>query len=404
MMLIKQIKRKLSLSNLLNLTACKETIYDKYKGHPAETAHDNHLNEAMSWLIRAQDATKSGGVSWGYSLGWNPHFKKKGWQPAYPEVTGYIIPTFFDYYNFTNHLDYFRRAIRMADWEIDVQMRNGAVQGGTINEPPSPAVFNTGQVIQGWMRAFQETKDERYIDVSIRAADFLLKAQDADGAWRKENSRFARNDATTYNSRVGFSLIQLSDILNEPRYYQAGAKNINYSIHQQLPNGWFQNNCLSDPEAPLLHTICYAAEGILDAGVLLNNTEYLASAQKTADVLLEKLKDNGSISGRFSSDWSSQVGWSCLTGNAQLAVIWLKLYKIIRDKKYYEAAERAISFLKKIQNRTTSNMGLRGGIKGSFPFDGEYGKYQILSWPAKFFVDALLLLSSISSEEDGGKS
>ena len=421
------------MSNLFNLAAFKETIYDKYKGHPVEIHHDNHLNEAMSWLMRAQDATKSGGVSWGYSLGWNLYFKKKGWQPAYPEVTGYIVPTFFDYYHFTNphgllsqrsmkippsplyqrgargdfhinHLDYFQRAIRMADWEIEVQMKNGAVQGGTINEASSPAIFNTGQVIQGWTRAFQETKDERYSEASIKAANFLLKALDADGAWRKENSRFARSDATTYNSKVGFSLIQLGDILNEPQYYKAGIKNIDYSIHQQFSNGWFQNNCLSDPEAPLLHTICYAAEGILNAGILLNNTEYLASAQKTADALLAKLKDNGSLSGRFSNDWSSQVDWSCLTGNAQLAVIWLKLYKIIRDKKYFEAAECAISFLKKTQNRTTSKMGLRGGIKGSFPFDGKYGRYQILSWPTKYFVDALLLLSSILSEEDHGKS
>ena len=96
---------------------------------------------------------------------------KKGWQPAYPEVTGYITPTFFDYYHFTNpngllsqrsmkippstlykrgtrgdfhinYLDYFQRAIRMADWEIEVQMKNGAVQGGTINEAPSPAILN----------------------------------------------------------------------------------------------------------------------------------------------------------------------------------------------------------------------------------------------------------------------
>ena len=403
-MLIKKIKRRLLLSNLFNLAAFKETVYGKYTDHPTEIRHDNHLSEAMNWLMRAQDSTKSGGVSRGYSLAWHPYFEKKGWQPAYPETTGYIIPTFFDYYSFTKNLDYYQRAVRMANWEIEVQMKNGAVQGGTINEAASPAIFNTGQVILGWTRAFQKTKDERYSEASIKAANFLLKVQDPDGAWRKGNSRFARSDATTYNSRVGFALIHLGTILNEPQYYKAGIKNVDYSISRQLPNGWFQNNCLSNPKAPLLHTICYATEGILDAAIVLNNHKYLSSAQKTADALLAKLKDNGSLSGRFSNDWSEQVNWNCLTGNAQIACIWFKLYNLTGDKKYYEAAERTISFLKKTQNRKTSKMGLRGGIKGSFPFNAEYGRYQILNWATKFFVDALLLSSLISSKGDQGKS
>jgi len=35
--------------------------------------------------------------------------------------------------------------------------------------------------------------------------------------------------------------------------------------------------------------------------------------------------------------------------------------------------------------------GLRGGVKGSCPFDGDYGRYEVLNWATKFFVDALLL-------------
>jgi len=30
-------------------------------------------------------------------------------------------------------------------------------------------------------------------------------------------------------------------------------------------------------------------------------------------------------------------------------------------------------------------------VKGSHPFDGEYGRYEVLNWATKFFVDALLL-------------
>jgi len=36
------------------------------------------------------------------------------------------------------------------------------------------------------------------------------------------------------------------------------------------------------------------------------------------------------------------------------------------------------------------SQGLRGGIKGSYPLDGEYGRYEVLNWATKFFVDALI--------------
>ena len=34
---------------------------------------------------------------------------------------------------------------------------------------------------------------------------------------------------------------------------------------------------------------------------------------------------------------------------------------------------------------------LRGGVKGSFPVDGDYGRYQLLNWAAKFAIDANIL-------------
>ena len=50
-----------------------------------------------------------------------------------------------------------------------------------------------------------------------------------------------------------------------------------------------------------------------------------------------------------------------------------------------------LAFLKATQNCVSDAFGLRGGVKGSHPFDGEYGRYEVLNWATKFFVDALLL-------------
>ncbi|GAH39067.1 unnamed protein product, partial [marine sediment metagenome] len=68
-----------------------------------------HLQAAMNWLKYAQDVDQSGGISAGYCF-------RRGWLPSYPETTGYIIPTFLDYYHFINKEEYLRRAVKMADW------------------------------------------------------------------------------------------------------------------------------------------------------------------------------------------------------------------------------------------------------------------------------------------------
>jgi hypothetical protein len=35
--------------------------------------------------------------------------------------------------------------------------------------------------------------------------------------------------------------------------------------------------------------------------------------------------------------------------------------------------------------------GTRGGVKGSYPVSGAYGRYEYLNWAAKFAVDAFLM-------------
>src|SRR5438132_8826593 len=140
-----------------------------------------HLHATMRWLCRAQDRGGGGGVSAGSSL-------LRGWLPPYPETTGYIIPTFFDYARRTANDEFYARAVRMADWDLQVQLPSGAIQAGVYRGNGSarpPAVFNTGQVVLGWCRAFEETRNQRYLDAAVRAGNWLVGLQDADGAWRQ---------------------------------------------------------------------------------------------------------------------------------------------------------------------------------------------------------------------------
>jgi hypothetical protein len=387
-------------SSLANREAFQELAREHSQRDVLVRDNTFHLKEAVEWLKRAQDATSDKGVSRGYSVGWNNYLQNKGWQASYPETTGYIIPTMFDSAAFFKDEDLRRRAIEMADWEISVQMNNGAVMGGIINANPSPAVFNTGQVILGWLRAYNETKHTKYLEACERAANYLISVQDEDGNWRKGNSRFANSSTTTYNARVGWALILAGQQLGNQDYVKAGDRNIRFSIGKQKPNGWFRENCLTNPQAPLLHTICYVVEGILGAAEALDRDEYFVKARLTADALISRIRANGSLPGRFDEGWNGTVEWSCLTGNAQLAGILLKLFSRAAHPSYQTSAQRILSFLKRTQHCTSANPGLRGGIKGAYPFDGEYGKFEVLNWATKFYVDALLLDDKLTTESN----
>jgi uncharacterized protein YyaL (SSP411 family) len=390
-MVIERAKHYLSLVNA-DLATGYLTLPRNALPPPEES-----LRAAIDWICRAQDASGDGGVARSYSIAYHRFFKRRGWLPSYPETTGYIIPTLFDYAKRVNREDVFARAVRMADWESKVQMPNGAVMGGTVDAPPAPAVFNTGQVIFGWVRAFQETGRQRYLDSAVRAGDFLLSAQDADGAWRKSLGHFASAQMTsyTYNTRSAWALLQLSDAAADRKYRDAAVRNIDFAVTEQLPNGWFRNNCLWDPVRPLLHTIAYALRGILEVGIALRKEAYIAAVRKAADALVVRQRADGSLAGRWTCDWEPAVTFSCLTGNVQMGTVWAGLYRATSDEAYLQALSKANRFTQSVQWLGTGNLGLDGGISGAFPFHGRYGRFEVLNWAAKFFADSLMLEAAI---------
>jgi hypothetical protein len=73
-----------------------------------------------------------------------------------------------------------------------------------------------------------------------------------------------------------------------------------------------------------------------------------------------------------------------------MANVWLRLSAITGDARWVGLALRTLRFVATTQNRTSGDGGLRGGIKGSAPISGPYGRYETLSWATKFFVDAVL--------------
>lgn len=373
------------LSILKSPRHLKIIIYDVFMKRFDVFENRTHLKAAMDWLRYAQDISPDGGVSAGYLM-------TQGWQPSHRETTGYIIPTFFDYYNYSGIKNYFTRALRMADWELRVQLENGAIPFGCAIGNTAPLIFDTGQVIFGWVRAYKETGDDRYKKAAEKAADWIVKMQDEDGCWRK----FVFNEIPhTYYIRVAWALLELSQISENIQFVNSAKKNIGWTLSNQLDNGWFKQCAFQNNGTPTTHTLAYAIDGLLESGLILDDKGYIEKAKISADALLAVQKEDGSLSGIYDSDWNGAVKWSCLTGDAQISIIWLRLYQLTGDDKYLTAAKKAISYLTGLQDIKTKKEAIRGAIKGSHPIWGGYNPFSYMNWMTKFFVDALLLEEDI---------
>lgn len=349
------------------------------------------LPAVMGWMSAAQDrsASADGGVARSYDL-------LNGWETSYPETTGYIVPTFIEYGRRTGREDMLARARRMADWLVAIQLPGGGFQGGRIDSVPVvPVTFNTGQILIGLAAA--ESAFGGYRPAMRAAADWLVATQDPDGCWRSHPTPFAAPGEKEYETHVAWGLFEAARVDSDRGYGEAGLRNVQWALSAQAEDGWLPRCCLEDPTRPLTHTIGYALRGVLEAHRFRPEAGLLDSARRMADGLLIAMAPDGHLAGRLMKGWKPAVSWVCLTGAAQVAICWFMLYRLTGERRYLEAGLRANAYVRRTMTLDGPEE-VRGGVKGAFPVDGDYGRYQLLNWAAKFLADSLMLESDLRRE------
>lgn len=362
----------------------KKTIAPLYCPDLQNLDCTRHLSEAIEWLKRAQDAGTDRGVSYGARIG--GYF-----DVSYPETTGYICQTFVEQGQLLHDQELIECAIDMGEWEIAIQMPEGAVMGGKYNTNPSPAVFNTGMVLLGWSALIRCTGEERFRTAARRACDWLLSVQERNGNWVKGHSQFAASGATLYNVKAAWGLCEAGVVLDNDDYVQAAIRNAEYCVEQQHANGWFPNCCLNDANKPLLHTLAYTMQGLLGIAKLADRADFVDAARLTADAEGRIMAEDGFLPGRQDAKFGPAANWCCLTGSAQTSIVWSELYALTGVDEYRQFSRRVNRYLMARHDIRNADPRLRGGLPGSWPVYGPYGRLLILSWATKFLVDALSL-------------
>ena len=142
---------------------------------------DRHLHETARWLARAQDASQGAGsppAGTSASAGCHPSRR--------PLATSFQACSTMPCLRVRRPIA--KEPSAPTDWEIAIQLPDGSVRTG-IGLNQTATIFDNGQGLFGFVRAYEETKDERFLAAGLKAGAWLVAMQDSDGCWRRSTFR-----------------------------------------------------------------------------------------------------------------------------------------------------------------------------------------------------------------------
>lgn len=360
-------------------------------GECATSSDEVHIAGAAAWLARAQDVSCDGGVVGRYRF-------DRGWTSSYPETTGYIVPTFLA---LGEHLDAsFRvRAARSIGFLLGIQFPNGAFPAREIAENRTdPSPFNTAQIMHGLLAWYRDGRDENCLRAAIRAGEWLLSMQDEDGAWRRW---FYEGTPACYSAYMSCWIADLGVVCGDERFLASASRHVDWVMtHYDARTGWVDRTAFSEEEQAQrianLHAIAYTLAGLLHSSTVLRRDDVRDAVATASGKIATTVLRLGWLPGVLDWQWQARADSACLTGNAQMALVWMDLHRLTGDCRWLVPADMVLDAVKRSQLLDSPNPDLRGAVPGSDPLWGSYMGGRVLSWAAKFLIDALYRRASIT--------
>ncbi len=358
------------------------------EGIPSENLakYRRHLHATAAWLERS--IRPDGGSA--------AHFSPLlGWSRSYPETTGYLIPTLLELSSFLEEPRYNSLAVALGDWLLSIQLENGAWQGGLYHPKKAgePSVFNTGQILKGMSALYRDTGEQHWIDAASRGAHWLAEGVGKDGYW--PSGDYQSEKTPSYYTHVAWPMLAVAVETGSTQVREAASLYLQTVLDRQRNAGDFEGWSFAPGKAAFTHTIAYTIRGLQEAANLLGGAEG-EQLWEACRLPLEKLCRhaeiyNGRLPGAYGKDWKPDRGFTCLTGNAQVAICLLLWEERIHDVQLVNAAAKLVDDVCRSQS-LGGLRGVRGGVSGSRPLWQRYMRMRYPNWAAKYHCDALMRL------------
>jgi len=265
---------------------------------------------------------------------------------AYPEVTGYLIPTL-------QACGEHQLARDFALWLVHSQRDDGAF---SPPEGDQGYAFDTGQVIRGWVALASRLPELE--EPLRRACAWMVNQASSEGRLPVPTASWGLGRRGSISEAVHLyalvPLIHAGKLLNEPHLVQFARTSAEYYLRHTEATEFERSNMLS-------HFYCYIQEALFDLG-------FEDRAAEGMRRLAPYQGANGLVSGY------ADVPWVCTPGHIQAAIVWYKLGEFDRADQALEAIG--------------SFMMPSGGFLGSYGAGAEYFANEEISWATKFYLDA----------------
>lgn len=300
----------------------------------------------------------------------------------------------------------------MIPWLLSLQMTSGAFPAGHCvgrskyyhtskdyllrrAHPPTPSVFNSGQILIGLNRSYLETGSKDVGEAIVKCADYLVSSIDERGQWVGDS--YAKECSPAYFTHVSWPLLEASGLTQDKSYRQKSVLSLqkvlsNVDVMTSFIHGMgFQNSDYANT-----HTIGYTLYGLLKCSRILGEEGkcFREVSQKALAKLFRTAELRKKMPGGFDALWKPDWSYICVTGDCQLALCFMEVFELGEDARYLNAACR-------LHYNAASTQGKGGELPGSVPRYGKYMSLRAPNWTAKYFMDLTYkLMSTLVSERE----
>ncbi len=188
-------------------------------------------------------------------------------------------------------------------------------------------------------------------------------------------------------------MLRLYKETKNEKYRESAERICHWVMGRQLEDGRFVTN--SKDNSTLLHPHCYALEGMLSAGLLLNDEELLNSAKRGIQWLLGSQLSNGGIPAEFdNTQFSTSERGDSLAQTIRLTVV--ALHRGLIDRSHFPKLTQMVKRLLDFQC-PDGPLSQKGGFR--FLFDGQgLPVNHMNSWVTMFAIQAMEMYSDFCDD------
>ena len=328
---------------------------------------------------------------------------------AYSEITGYGISTFVYMNRIRTDDALISRAKLAADWLLSTAW--DSKYGGfrcryyhmtnTFND--RVCSFDAGMCLTGLINLHREKKEAKYLEAATKVGLWLVKRMQRDdgsfyakldrqsGALIDDPARWS-SQSGSYHSKIAIGLLNLFELTEDVVFKQSAIRVCDWSLRLQDSSGRFVTN--RETGGTFLHPHCYSTEGLLCAGLVLENEMYIQSALSALRWITRHMIPTGGVPRMYGGDFSEDESVDILAQTIRLWLLALKFHKIrIDDSNLAKAVTHLFHFKSRSEDGHS-----RGGLLYGHNDEGIWVNH-VNSWGTMFAIQALTMYMSYDNDE-----